>query len=281
MILKIKSAGFELRPDSPNLKDTFFQVREYFLNENIAVYLSKQSAQMIGVDGGVSFEKMAKNCDILVSLGGDGTLISLTRRSYDYHKPILGINVGKLGFLTDISPHNTDWFLKQALNSQFRLDDRLMLKARINNSSKIIAFNDIVITRKTISKMIKVDAFIDNKWFNTYYGDGVIFSTPTGSTAYNLASGGPVVYPLTNALIMTPICPHSLTQRPLVIPAEFEIELKSSDDGALMVVDGQDTYEFNAEDSITIKKAKKPARLMHRVERNYFDILREKLRWGQ
>ena len=279
--MDIKSAGFELRPKSPNLKSIFLKIREYFLNENIEVLISKESADMIGLDNGVEFDEMAKYCDILVSIGGDGTLISLTRRSYDYHKPILGINVGKLGFLTDISPDNTYWFLKCALNNEFRLDDRLMLKARINSSNKIIAFNDIVITRKDISKMVKIEAFIDTKWFNTYYGDGVIISTPTGSTAYNLASGGPVVYPLTNALIMTPISPHSLTQRPLVIPAEFEIEFKTNDDNSLMVIDGQDIYEFGSKDTITIKKAKRPARLMHRVERNYFDILREKLKWGQ
>ncbi|HIE35189.1 MAG TPA: NAD(+) kinase, partial [Campylobacterales bacterium] len=142
------------------------------------------------------------------------------------------------------------------------------------------SFNDIVITRESISKMIHIDAFIDKKWFNTYYGDGLIVSTPTGSTAYNLASGGPVVYPLTNAYILTPISPHSLTQRPLVLPADFEIEIKTQSKNGLMVIDGQEIYEFSPNDTITIKRAKIGAKLVHRLERNYFEVLRKKLHWG-
>ena len=124
-------------------------------------------------------------------------------------------------------------------------------------------------------------SWIDGKSFNTYYGDGVIISTPTGSTAYNLSVGGPIVYPLTEAFIVTPVAPHSLTQRPLVMPADFEIEFKIMDNqGAVVIVDGQDIYEIEQNQSIKIKIANKKAKMLHRIQRNYFEVLNEKLRWG-
>ncbi|WP_281951075.1 NAD(+)/NADH kinase [Nitrosophilus kaiyonis] len=278
--MDIKKVGVILRPSSPELKELFFKIKSAFEKENIEVLIDSISASMIDVMG-QEFDSMCKDSDILVSIGGDGTLISLVRRSYRCHKPVLGIYVGKLGFLTDILPNEIEDFIKKLKKGEYRIDNRMMMEASISGKKeKMYSFNDIVITRRSISKMIHVDAFIDKKWFNTYYGDGLIISTPTGSTAYNLASGGPVVYPLTDAYILTPICPHSLTQRPLVLPAEFEIEIKTVKENALMVIDGQEIYEFTPEDSITIKKAKIGAKLIHRLERNYFEVLREKLHWG-
>ena len=278
--MDIKKVGIVLRPSAPELKDLFFKIKNAFEKEGIEVLIDSISASMIGVMG-QEFDVMCKESDILASIGGDGTLISLVRRSYKCHKPILGIYVGKLGFLTDILPNEIDDFIKKIKRGEFRIDNRMMMEATIKGKEeKMFSFNDIVITRRSISKMIHVDAFIDRKWFNTYYGDGLIISTPTGSTAYNLAAGGPVVYPLTEAYILTPICPHSLTQRPLVLPAEFEIEIKTVKENALMVVDGQEIYEFSPEDSITIKRAEVGAKLIHRLERNYFEVLREKLHWG-
>ena len=144
-----------------------------------------------------------------------------------------------------------------------------------------LSVNDIVITRKSIPNMLKVDAKIDGKLINSYYGDGIIISTPTGSTAYNLSVGGPLVYPLTSAFIVTPIAPHSLTQRPLVLPADFVIEFTITDNqGAVVIVDGQDIYEVSQNDSIKIQIASKKAKLIHRCQRNYFEVLNEKLNWG-
>ena len=279
--MQIKRVGIVLRPSSPDIKDIFLKVKQAFEKEDIEVFIDSVSASMIGVLG-QDFDILCKKSDILVSIGGDGTLLSLVRRSYKYHKPVLGIYVGKLGFLTDVLPEEIEDFVKKLKKKKFRIDNRMMMEANINGSKKrFYSFNDIVITRESISKMIEVDAYIDKKWFNRYYGDGLIISTPTGSTAYNLAAGGPVVYPLTDAYILTPICPHSLTQRPLVLPADFEIEIRTKSTKALMVLDGQEIYRFTPNDSITIKKAKEGARLIHRLERNYFELLREKLNWGK
>ena len=281
--LDIRTVGIVLRPSTPELKALFYRVKQVFEKHGAEVLIDAISAGMIGVLG-QDFDAMCQKSDILVCIGGDGTLISLTRRSYAWHKPILGINAGTLGFLADINPSEIESFVEKLFAGEFRIDERMMIEATLKNGENrtvIHSFNDIVISRPTISKMVKVDAYIDAKWFNTYYGDGLIVSTPTGSTAYNLAAGGPVTFPLTDAFILTPICPHSLTQRPLVIPADFEIELKTPEKQSLVIVDGQEQYDFGPDDTLVIRKAPIGAKLIHRMERNYFDVLREKLSWGQ
>ncbi len=271
-------AGFVLKPIvDDKLKELFFKIKKIFEKKNIEVYIDVTSAKLVGILG-MDFEQMCKSVDFLVALGGDGTLISLARRSYKYDKPILGINAGKLGFLTDINPENIDEFLDKFLKGEYRIDERMVIEIEYN-SNKLYAFNDVVVTKDTISSMIHIDVDTNESHLNRYYGDGLIISTPTGSTAYNLSAGGPVVYPLTESFILTPICPHSLTQRPLVLPSHFELEFKVEENIAKLIIDGQEI--FNLKDKIKIKKAKNPAKLIHRLERNYFEVLREKLNWGE
>jgi len=281
--MKLRSVGVVLKPAAPELRELYGKIREVFEKEGITPYLDLASAQMIK-EKGTPFDKMCQKSDILVSVGGDGTLISVVRRSYDYHKPVLGVNVGRLGFLTDIRPDDLEWFVKKIKKDEFRIDERMMIELSIlGKKERIVAFNDIVFTRPAVSKMIEINVLnsVDETLINSYYGDGLIVSTPTGSTAYNLSAGGPVVYPLTNGFIFTPICPHSLTQRPLVLPGEFELLVRTASKSALVIVDGQDMYEFGPDDRVLIKKAPVGARLIHRKERNYFDVLREKLNWGR
>ncbi len=281
--MEIRSAGVVLKPAAPELKELYKSIKKSLEKEGVKTYLDLASAQMIK-EKGTPFDEMCHQSDILVSVGGDGTLISVVRRSYEYHKPVLGINVGTLGFLTDIYPDDLEQFLKKIKKDEFRIDERMMIELSIlGKREKIVAFNDVVFTRPAVSKMIEVDVrnVADEKLINSYYGDGLIVSSPTGSTAYNLSAGGPVVYPLTNAFIFTPICPHSLTQRPLVLPGEFELEIRTKSKSALLIVDGQDMYEFTPQDTVVLKKAEVGARLIHRRERNYFDVLREKLKWGR
>jgi len=279
----IKKIGVVLRPSTPKLRDEFFKLKRVFENHNIDVLIDGASAVTIGV-GGVEFDLMSQQCDMLVTLGGDGTLISTARRSFDYDIPVLGIYAGNLGFLADVGMDELENFVKDMCEGRYRIDERSVLEATItknNEKMKIYAFNDIVLTRPSISHMINIETLVDGKAFNNYYGDGVIVSTPTGSTAYNLSAGGPVLFPLTKIFSLTPICPHSLTQRPVVLPGEFSIEMKTSDSKALIIVDGQDMHELQEDESIYIQLAKKPARLIHREEFNYFDVLKEKLRWGE
>ncbi len=283
-ILDIKKVGVILRPNTPEIKDFYLYVKKLFEDKSIEVELESKSAKMIA-EKGVDLLKLCENSDILVSIGGDGTLISVIRRTFLHNKPVLGINMGNLGFLTDIQKDEVSIFLEKLVNGNYRIDRRMLLEVTLNYSNgekkRSFALNDAVITRNNISKMVHIKALIDKEPFNTYYGDGLIISTPTGSTAYNISSGGPVVYPFSKILIITPICPHSLTQRPLVLPAEFQINLEVADgEDAVIVLDGQDVLEFNPGDIASFRLADINALLIHRKERNYFKILREKFNWG-
>jgi len=281
--ITITKVGVILRPSTPELKSTFFKLEKIFNKYDIEVQLDSISAGMIDVMG-MEFEHLCKQCDILVTLGGDGTLISAVRRSFDYDIPVLGVYAGNLGFLADVGMDELEEFVFNMTKGNCRIDERSVLEAIVIKNGEEIAIhalNDIVLTRPSISNMISIETLVDGKAFNTYYGDGVIVSTPTGSTAYNLSAGGPVLFPLAQVFTLTPICPHSLTQRPVVLPGEFSIEMKTPANPALMIVDGQDMHKVDIGESIHIRLAEKTAKLIHREEFNYFDVLKEKLGWGE
>jgi len=278
----IKKIGVVLRPSTPELKDTFLNLQKIFNNYNIDVVLEKNSALMIGFDG-LEFNELCSVVEFMVTVGGDGTLLSTVRKSFDYDIPILGIHAGNLGFLADISMDELDAFVQKIIKGKYKIEERAILEASIvkdNQVVKMYAFNDIVLTRTRVSNMIHIQTLIDSKAFNTYHGDGVIISTPTGSTAYNLSAGGPILFPMSNVFALTPICPHSLTQRPLVLPGKFAIEMRTSEERALLIIDGQDVHELGLGESVHIKLAHKTIKLIHREEFDYFDVLKGKLGWG-
>jgi len=279
---KIEKVGFVLRPNSPSIRSLYEDIRKKFKDRGIEVLLGHVSAKMIDLDG-TFFDDMCREVDLLVSLGGDGTLLSLVRRSYGHDKPVLGINAGNLGFLADTPIGDVDKMVDKLLTGDYRIDERMMIEGYIESEGKreeFYAFNDVVITRPTVSRMIELNASIDKDWFNTYHGDGLIISTPTGSTAYNLSLGGPIVYPLSKVYIMTPVAPHSLTQRPLVVPSDdFTINLTSSDE-LIVIIDGQDDYILKPNDKLFIKGAEMSAKLLHQKGHSYFTVLKEKLSWG-
>ncbi len=285
---KIEFVGLSLRPNSPSLKPYYERLKNKLGQYGVKLLVEEKSAKILGVEG-IEFDEMCKKSDFLISIGGDGTLISLSRRSFPYGKPVLGINAGNLGFLADVRVEEIESFIERIFKGEYRIDVRMVLDMKMKRDGEfksLVAFNDIVFSRKSIEGMINVHAFVssknaymEKKHLNSYYGDGLIVSTPTGSTAYNLSAGGPVVFPLTEAIILTPICPHSLTQRPLVLPVDFEIEFRSEDD-VIIVVDGQDIYQMKDFERVCIKIADRGALMIHRIERNYFDVLKTKLHWG-
>jgi len=278
---QIEKVGFVLRPDSPNILSIYNDIKSKFEQKGIEVLLDSKSAEMIGIKG-IEFNQMCHRVDLLVSLGGDGTLLSLVRKSYGYDKPVFGINAGNLGFLADTPIECIDKMIDRLIVGDYRIDNRMLIEGYIDKGDEredFYAFNDVVITRPTISHMVKIDASIDDDWFNTYRGDGLIISTPTGSTAYNLSLGGPIMYPLSKVFIMTPIAPHSLTQRPLVVPSDFTINLTSPNE-LIIMVDGQDDYIIKATEKLVIQGASISAKLLHAKEHSYFKVLREKLSWG-
>ena len=220
--------------------------------------------------------------DLIISLGGDGTLISLCRKACEYDKAILGVNAGNLGFLTDCSVAELEDFFDEFFAGNFRVDRPYLLDIFLEdkNGKKIVknAFNDIVFTSSFHQSMAHIEVLRNDKIFNEYYGDGLIISSPAGSTAYNLSANGPIIYTLAEVFVLTPICSHSLTQRPIVLPRGFEIFLRARD--CVFCIDGQEHYNANDYDKISINLSKKTVSIIHPKKRDYFQILKEKLNWG-
>lgn len=280
---EIKTVGIAIRPSTPNIKSSFLEIRKAIENKGAKVLVESVSANLMSCDG-VSFEQMCEDSDILISLGGDGTLIALARKSHMYNKPILGINAGNLGFLTTASKDDFTGLLEAVFSGYYTLENRMMLEFSYesnNQTRKQYAFNDVVITKNIFSKMINIEVMDEEHLINSYYGDGLIICTPTGSTAYNISAGGPVVYPLANNFILTPICPHSLTQRTLVIPGELDLKLQVSDSNAVAMLDGQVSIELSKNSPVYIKKAPNDVLLIAPNNIDYFAILRQKLGWGK
>ncbi len=281
MIETINCVGLVSKPHDSSLKRYYQTIKSALQRYSVELLVENSSAKNLDCDG-VDFEDMCQQSDFIISLGGDGTLISLCRKSFKYNKPILGIYAGNLGFLTDIKANEIDEFIDNIFAKRYRIDERMLLEISLHKRDEqkhLVAFNDAVFARHDVSSLSSIEAYIGGDFINSYRGDGLIVSTPTGSTAYNVSAGGPVVYPLTEALILTPICPHALTQRPLVLPVNFEIEFRSKDD-ILIVIDGQDEYRMEDFEKVTVKIAQKSAKLIHSLKINYFDTLRQKLNWG-
>lgn len=277
----IKTAGLILRPDS-NLTQAYELIKKVLEKHHISLVIEDESAELLGVKG-ESFEAMCEKSDMLISLGGDGTLLYTCRSSYGKKLPILGIYAGNLGFLTVIRQDEMEWFFSELKKGNCEIQKRSFLQISFIKDKKTvkkdIAFNDVVFERGKSRSMVKINTYIKKALFNSYHGDGVIVATPTGSTAYNLSAGGPIVYPLAKSLVLTPICPHSLTQRPLVLPMDLDIEFRSND-AVEVVIDGQNYFDFDKYDSIKITQAPYNAKLFSNPKRDYFGTLRDKLHWG-
>lgn len=276
-----KTAGLIVRPYT-ELKEAFFSLKEILARYGIKLLVEKRSAKILQWEG-TSFDTLCKKCDFLISLGGDGTLLFTCRKSYGHEIPVLGIHAGRLGFLTLIEQKDMEWFFDELHGGHCEIHTRMMLEVIFRKDKKIkrkdVAFNDVVFYREPLAPMPKIKGYLNDKFFNSYYGDGVIVSTPTGSTAYNLSAGGAIIYPLSHSVILTPICPHSLTQRPLVMPMNFDLKFKSNSN-VFIVIDGQEHYKMSEYDSVVIRQAKYGAKLFHHDKRDYFDTLKEKLSWG-
>ena len=236
----------------------------------------------------VSRETLGNDCDLVIVVGGDGTLLNAARSMVDFNVPLLGINLGRLGFLTDITPAALIDSLDQIFAGNFQEEKRDLLQARVMRDGKQInesaAFNDVVVHTCNVARMIEYDLHIGGKHVNTARSDGMIVSTPTGSTAYALSGGGPILHPSLSALVLVPICPHTMSYRPIVVDANNTIEIIVSEDNqarAQCTCDGQIDLGLENGDHIVIERKPNPIRLIHPADYNYYGILRAKLHWGK
>jgi NAD+ kinase len=234
-------------------------------------------------------DTLATEADVVIAFGGDGTLLDAARAVVHSagDAALIGINLGRLGFLTDAGSADMTSALDAMLAGRTRVDTRLMLEGHVrragNTAAERLALNDIVVTRGALSRMVEMDISVDGQFVCHVKADGLIVATPTGSTAYNMSAGGPIVHPSLDALVLTPIAPHTLSQRPIVLPASARIEVRPTDEPAaerVVTFDGQFAVPISPGDTVHIERAPRLLRLLHTTSRTHFDMLREKLKWG-
>lgn len=288
---KFKHIGMIGKHGDPRVADTLLRLSELMSACGCKVSLEKETAANLLIHHNFptcNINDLGKYCDLVISIGGDGTLLHTARTLIDHDVALLGINLGRLGFLVDISPDQMQQRLREIFNGNFLEEHRIMLVVSIESTNKPprvnYAFNDVVVHKWEAARMIEVDTYIDERLLHTMRSDGLIVSTPTGSTAYALSGGGPIMDTDMDAMVIVPICPHSMSYRPYVFDGKCEVELKvreSSCPHAQVSCDGQINMGLEVGDVIRIKRHPKRVRLIHPPEYNHFQVLRTKMRWGE
>jgi NAD+ kinase len=272
------------------IQTTLTEVVEYLTSREREIILDTCCADMLSGHNFNVYEssELGKHCDLVIAIGGDGTMLMAAHILCDIDVPLLGINLGHVGFLADIPADDIANNMDEILNGNYVEDVRFLLRGQVFRNDECVyedyAFNDIVIQKWNIARLVELETYINGAFVHTHRSDGMIISSPTGSTAYALAGGGPVVHPSLDALILVPICPHSLTNRPIVIDGNSCVEVVVGTreiDHARLTFDGEIGLELAPSDRIRVEKQNKKARLIHPPEHDQFHILREKLHWSK
>ena len=277
----INSVGVVVKPGHEEALRTAHELSKWVRERGIRVAGDPRSATEH--DSG----EFVNECELIVVLGGDGTMISTARLIGDNEVLVLGVNYGSLCYLTDFRIEELFPSLEAVFAGNYAIDRRVMLKVELIRDGETEAtgrvLNDVVINKAALARIIEIEVKLNTLFVNSFRADGLIAATPTGSTAYSLSAGGPIIYPSMNAMVLTPICPFTLTNRPLVIPdsADVELELKDENEGVVLTLDGQIGYPMRAHDRVTIRKSSTTFNLVQPPNRNYFDVLRNKLKWGR
>jgi len=286
--MQISSVGLFGRYKDPDVGTTLDALRKHLENRDISVYIGDTTADNISgtriEDSGLS---VAETIDLAVVVGGDGTMLHVARSLASYALPMIGINLGRLGFLTDLSADRMYEGLDELLRGEFTVDERIMLQVQVSNGrdnlNESIALNDVTLSKGNTGRMIEFDTHVNSEPVGRTRGDGVIISTPTGSTAYALSAGGPMLHPLLPAIVFTPICPHTLGHRPMVLDDSSIIELEILDlagaDGNVFI-DGLKQLAVSGNEIIRISRAETVTRMVRINSHNHFTALRSKLGWG-
>ena len=284
MALQFQTIGLIGKLDAPMPIELLLKLNEFLLGNGQQVLLEEETGNKMPGHGmeTATLEQIGCVCDLAIVVGGDGTLLHTARSLADYHVPLVGVNLGRLGFLVDISPGEMTVKLDQIFSGHYQEDRRFLLRAEINGKTST-AFNDVVIHKWDTARMIEFETYIDGAFMDAQRSDGMIISTPTGSTAYALSGGGPLMLPELNATVMVPICPHTLSNRPLVVAGESLIEIivcgNTNLDHVRVTCDGQISMSVQRK-AIRIRKHHCPVRLIHPPGHDHFKILRKKLSWS-
>jgi len=289
---EIKTAGIVVKPNHAEAWATACELSEWLEKRGVKLLgkpyseAAKPTGETCEIET-VDTARFAAEADLIVVLGGDGTMISTARLVGDREILVLGVNYGSLGYLTDFRIEEMFPTLELIFDGNFEIDRRVMLDAEHWREQEKLAggrvLNDVVINKAALARIIEIEVSLNDLFVNSFRSDGLIVATPTGSTAYNLSAGGPIVYPSMNAVVLTPICPFTLTNRPIVIPdsAEIELKLMNGNEGVVLTLDGQTGFRMEAHDRVVIRKSSMTFNLVQPPNRNYFDVLRNKLKWGR
>jgi NAD+ kinase len=297
----MKQIGIIAKKNKPEAVPIARNLVAWFQTRKMEVYVEEEMGNLLFNSGSslpvgsslsdgsihsVERSEIPNHVEMIIVLGGDGTLLSVARLVKDHEVPILGVNLGGLGFLTEITLEELYRVLERIIQGDFVTDERVVLNAAvIRRGEKMAEFtvlNDAVINKGALARIIDLETTINGEYLTTFKSDGLIISTPTGSTAYNLSAGGPIVYPSLHSIIITPICPHTLTNRPIMVPDDVEVRviLKAKQQEVILTLDGQQGFSLEFEDMVEVKKAESRILLIKSPYRHYFEVLREKLKWG-
>lgn len=279
----IKTAGLIAKPRADRATTLVPELISWLKQRGIAVTLDEEAGFYAGQPG-TSREAVAASSELLIVLGGDGTLLSAARASIGHDIPLFAVNLGSLGFLTSIKADDIYNQLEHVLRGDYQVLQRRMLHTELWRGDRKVteheALNDVVLTKSDIARMIELEVYIDRYFVCVYKADGLIVSTPTGSTAYSLSAGGPIMTPTVAALAITPICPHMLTNRPVIVPDESEIQVVVGAGATHLTIDGQVGENLEPGDRVVCRRSAHSISLVHPPDTAFFDVLREKLKWG-
>jgi NAD+ kinase len=283
----IETVGIISKPATPGGHDLAPQIIDWLRARNIRARYDHETATYLKTDGGLPREVVPEGCQFVIVLGGDGTLLAAAAAIGEREIPLFAVNLGSLGFLTAITPEEVFPELERALRGEHRIGHRSMIRCSLHRGEEqvatYLALNDVVVSKGTSSHMIDLETHIDKHYVCTYKADGLIVSTPTGSTAYSLSAGGPIVFPTVPAFAITPICPHTLTNRPVIVPdsAQLWIIYLTPDEPAYIGIDGQVRETMQRGDKLVCLVSSHTLELIRPPRLLYFDVLREKLKWGE
>lgn len=283
----INTVGIISKPNIQRAAELVPPLVEWLSRHNISVRYDQQTALYLSDDHCFERDEVPEGCQLLIVLGGDGTLLSAARAVGGREIPLFAVNLGNLGFLTSITVDELYPELERALLGEYRVAPRRMLHSEVWRSGNMLgayeALNDVVLTKGSLARMIDVEIHVASHLVARYRADGLIAATPTGSTAYSLSAGGPIVFPTVSALCITPICPHMLTYRPVIVPDDMEVRIVSfaENESAWVTIDGQVGSPLERGDTITCRRSEKYVYLVRPPRMMFFDVLREKLSWGE
>jgi NAD+ kinase len=280
---KIEKVGFVIKPHAPDIEKILAELIVYLEKRGMECRLEEAAAEKLKRGEGIPREKLPEKVDLVVVLGGDGTLLSIAHLAAQKDVPVLGVNLGKLGFLTEVPLDEMYLTLDAFLGGEEEIvSPRQILEATIKDKV-YYCLNDVVINKGALARMIQCRIWVDDKEILTLRSDGLVISTPTGSTAYSLAAGGPIIYPNIPAVVISPICPHTLSFRPMVIPSSSRIKVRLLTGGeeVYLTLDGQRGNLLVKNDEVDVRRSDFELRLVSSPKRNYFDLLQQKLGWGE